>query len=133
MKPDGLIRDKYPRFHPDQTLRELVSVVSETTTGVIAVLDRDGRFRGMVDVASIHKMLVSVDKYDKVRVYSLMEQAPAIIYSGEKMEDVMSKFDRTGAWRLPVVTDDGTYLGFISRSRVLTAYREELKKISQED
>jgi CIC family chloride channel protein len=133
MKTDGLIRDKYPRLHPDQTLRELVSVVSETTAGVIAVLDRDGRFRGMVDVASIHKMLVSVDKYDKVRVYSLMEQAPAIIYSGEKMEDVMSKFDRTGAWRLPVVTDDGTYLGFISRSRVLTAYREELKKISQED
>ena len=114
MKTDGLIRDKYPRLHPDQTLRELVSVVSETTAGVIAVLDRDGRFRGMVDVASIHKMLVSVDKYDKVRVYSLMEQAPAIIYSGEKMEDVMSKFDRTGAWRLPVVTDDGTYLGFIS-------------------
>ena len=133
MKTDGLIRDKYPRLHPDQTLRELVSVVSETTAGVIAVLDSDGRFRGMVDVASIHKMLVSVDKYDKVRVYSLMEQAPAIIYSGEKMEDVMSKFDRTGAWRLPVVTDDGTYLGFISRSRVLTAYREELKKISQED
>ena len=133
MKTDGLIRDKYPRLHPDQTLRELVSVVSETTAGVIAVLDRDGRFRGMVDVASIHKLLVSVDKYDKVRVYSLMEQAPAIIYSGEKMEDVMSKFDRTGAWRLPVVTDDGTYLGFISRSRVLTAYREELKKISQED
>ncbi|MCR5548175.1 MAG: chloride channel protein [Bacteroidales bacterium] len=133
MKTDGLIRDKYPRLHPDQTLRELVSVVSETTAGVIAVLDRDGRFRGMVDVASIHKMLVSVDKYDKVRVYSLMEQAPAIIYSGEKMEDVMSKFDRTGAWRLPVVTDEGTYLGFISRSRVLTAYREELKKISQED
>ena len=133
MKTDGLIRDKYPRLHPDQTLRELVSVVAESSDGVIAVLDRDGRFRGMVDVASIHKMLVSVDKYDKVRVYSLMEQAPAIIYSGEKMEDVMSKFDRTGAWRLPVVTDDGTYLGFISRSRVLTAYREELKKISQED
>jgi CIC family chloride channel protein len=49
------------------------------------------------------------------------------------MEDVMRKFDRTEVWRLPVLTREGIYLGFISRSRILAAYREELKKITSED
>ena len=45
----------------------------------------------------------------------------------------MRKFDTTGAWRLPVVDAERHYLGFISRSRLLTAYRNELKAISNED
>ena len=50
-----------------------------------------------------------------------------------KWESVMRKFDSTGAWRLPVVDAESRYLGFISRSRLLTAYRRELKEISNED
>ena len=62
-----------------------------------------------------------------------METAPALLNKDEKMESVMRKFDSTGAWRLPVVDNDSRYLGFISRSRLLTAYRRELKEISNED
>ena len=36
------------------------------------------------------------------------------------------------AWRLPVLTSDRHYLGFISKSRILSAYREELKELSGE-
>ena len=49
------------------------------------------------------------------------------------LESVMKKFDKTGAWRLPVVNHDRKYLGFISKSRLLTAYREELREIAAED
>ena len=62
-----------------------------------------------------------------------METPPDYIYYGEKMDSVMQKFDRTGAWRLPVIDKDRKYLGFISKSRLLTAYRSELREISQED
>ena len=49
------------------------------------------------------------------------------------MESVMKKFDDTGAWRLPVIDEDRKYLGFISKSRLLMAYRAELKEISLGD
>ena len=71
--------------------------------------------------------------YDKLKVTAIMEVSPALIMKGEKMDSVMRKFDTTGAWRLPVVDNDSKYLGFISRSRLLTAYRNELKEISNED
>ena len=88
----------------------------------------------MVDVAASRKYLFSPDKYDSVHVYNMMETPPEYIFYGEKMDTVMNKFEKTGAWRLPVVDrDTRKYLGFISKSRLLMAYRTELKEISVED
>ena len=133
MKIDDLIRDKYPRVHPDQTLGEFVEVISETSAAVVAVLDDEGRFDGMVDIGNVRRVLFDTAQYDTMKVSDIMEPAPAFVWSDEKMDKVISKFDRTGAWRLPVLTRDKQYLGFVSRSRIMTAYRAELKKIVQED
>ena len=133
MHLDELIRDKYPRVQVDATLREVASVVANSDAAVLAVIDADGRFQGMIDLATARKPLLDPSKYDSWRVYNIMEAAPDYIHVGEKMESVMKKFDRTGAWRLPVVDEDRKYLGFISKSRLLMAYRAELKEITSED
>ena len=133
MRVDTLIRDKYPRVQIDATLREVVSIVSQTDAAVMAVLDSKGRFQGMVDLTTARKVLLDPSKYDTWHVYNIMESAPDYIHAGEKMDSVMRKFDRTGAWRLPVIDEDRRYLGFISKSRLLTAYRDELKEIASED
>jgi len=41
------------------------------------------------------------------------------------MQKVMEKFQNSGAWNLPVIKN-GTYVGFVSKSKLLTAYRREL-------
>ncbi len=133
LQTDTLIRDKYPRVQIDATLREVVDTIAGSDAAVLPVIDRQGRFQGMVDVASTRRVLFDSDKYDKLHVYNIMESAPDFIYSGEKMESVMNKFERTGAWRLPVIDADRKYLGFISKSRLLMAYRAELKEIASED
>ena len=133
MHMENLIRDKYPRVQIDATLRELVALISESDAAVVAVIDSKGRFQGMVDVASARRVLFDTSKYDTWHVYNIMESAPDYIHAGEKMETVMRRFDRTGAWRLPVVDENRKYLGFISKSRLLTAYRKELKEIASED
>ena len=48
------------------------------------------------------------------------------------MDSVMRKFEKTGAWNLPVVEEDRTYVGFLSKSQIFSAYREELKDFSQD-
>ena len=133
MRVDDLIRDKYPRVQIDAPLRELVPIVSESDAAVLAVIDAQGRFQGMIDLATARKPLLDPSKYDSWHVYNIMEPAPEYIYAGEKMDSVMAKFDRTGAWRLPVIDQDRKYLGFISKSRLLMAYRAELKEIASED
>lgn len=132
MNLSSLIRDKYPRVHPEMTLRDVTQIVSQTTAAVLAVVDDNQIFQGLIDVGNVRKYLLETSQYDKLHVYNIMEMSPAIIHDDDKMEEVMATFDKTGAWRLPVVERGGRYLGFISRSRLLMAYRDELKEISQD-
>lgn len=133
LQTNDLIRDKYPRVQIDATLGEVVELISESDAAVLAVIDSRDRLQGMVDIAAVRKYLFSTDKYDSIHVYNIMETPPEYIYYGEKMESVMKKFDKTQAWRLPVIDEDRKYLGFISKSRLLTAYRAELREISSND
>ena len=133
MDTHSLIRDKYPRLGLDDSLADIMKTVSESTVAVFPVLDKDGKFQGMLEMDDIRKHLFDKDGLDRIYVRNLMHAAPDYVYENEKMDSVMRKFERTDAWRLPVITENHIYLGFISRSRILTAYRELLKQISTED
>jgi CIC family chloride channel protein len=55
-----------------------------------------------------------------------MHKPPEYIhYESDSMEIVMRKFQDSGAWNLPVIKAN-KYYGFISKSKLLTAYRREL-------
>ena len=131
LRTGDLVRDKYPRIGPEASLRELVDVISGSSAALVAVVDDKGIFQGLVNIEDIRKLLFDEKKYDNLKVYNLMAQPPAYVYEDEKMESVMAKFDRTGAWRLPVVDSEKKYKGFVSKSRILMAYRSELKEISR--
>ena len=132
MRTKELIRDKYPRVDINASLRELAKVLTESTAAVFAVVDEENHFQGVIDVDVVRKYVLSTELYDKLRSFNLMENPPEFVYEDEKMDSVMRKFDATNAWRLPVIREDRTYLGFISKSRILSAYRQEVKEISEE-
>lgn len=132
MRTKELIRDKYPRVDINASLRELAKVLSESTAAVFAVVDDENHFQGVIDVDVVRKYVLSTELYDKLHSFNLMENPPEFVYENEKMDSVMRKFDSTNAWRLPVIREDRTYLGFISKSRILSAYRQEVKEISEE-
>ncbi len=133
MKTADLIRDKYPRLHSDDRLLDVSSVISGSTVAVFPVLDDDGRFEGVLEMDDIRKHVFDPDRFSRLRVRDLMHAPADFIYEDERMDSVMRKFERPDVWRLPVLTHEGIYLGFISRSRLLAAYREELKQITAED
>ncbi len=69
--------------------------------------------------------------YNRFSVRRLMVSPPAKVYIGEPVESVIRKFDDTRAWNLPVLDGD-KYIGFVSKSKVLSAYREMLVELSAE-
>ena len=60
-----------------------------------------------------------------VKVVTLDGVIGIIFYEKDNMAVIMEKFKQTGAWNLPVVKN-GIYHGFISKSKLLTAYRRQL-------
>ena len=96
-------------------------------------MDARGRFQGYVDLSDIRRDMFRPDLYGKARVYNYMRSAPEYVYPDEPMDQVMRKFEKTGAWNLPVVSrEDRRYLGFVSKSKIFNAYREELRDFSQD-
>ena len=64
--------------------------------------------------------------YSRFKVSSFMASAPAKIVTDMPMEKIMQIFDDTKAWNLPVVDNEGHYIGFVSKSKIFNAYREVL-------
>ena len=71
------------------------------------------------------------DKYG-LPVTHYMIPPPDTILPNEQVLAVLDRFEESKAWMLPVVDKNGKYLGFISKSRILAAYREQLVAISEE-
>ena len=130
LKTESLVKDKYPRVKATDSLRSIVRVMSQDNAAVLAVVDDDQKFLGLVDLDNIRKYMFRSDLYNRLHVSDIMESPKAYVYLDEKMESVMAKFDKTQAWRLPVINEENIYQGFVSRSRILSAYRDELKQIS---
>jgi len=71
------------------------------------------------------------EMYSTTSMKEIMTMPPTYIDIKENMEAVMEAFRKTGAWNLPVL-DNGYYVGFISKSRIYSSYRELLVEYSEE-
>jgi chloride channel protein, CIC family len=115
----------------NSTLGELVKIISKSKRNIFPVIDQEENFCGVVLLDDIREFMFDKERYNKTLVKDLMVMPPAIISLDEKMEGVMKKFNESGAWNLPVVSNR-KYVGFISKSTIFNAYREELVHFSEE-
>ena len=132
MRSKELVENDFRPVSIDATLGELVEAVSKSERSIFPVLDSKGRFQGFVSLARIRKDMFRPELYKKNHVYNYMQTAPEYVHPDEPMDSIMRKFEKTGAWNLPMVDDDRHYLGFLSKSKIFNAYREELKDFSQD-
>jgi CIC family chloride channel protein len=132
LKTNDLIETDLAPVQIDYTMRELVDAVAHSKRNIFPVVDSKNHFQGYVSLDDIRSEMFKYENYDTMHVYNFMKSAPAYVYVNEKMDSVMSKFEQTGAWNLPVVTDDRTYVGFISKSKIFSSYREQLKQVSHD-
>ena len=132
LKTNDLIETDLAPVQIDYTMRELVDAVAHSKRNIFPVVDSKNHFQGYVSLDDIRTEMFKYENYDTMHVYNFMKSAPAYVYVNEKMDSVMSKFEQTGAWNLPVVTEDRTYVGFISKSKIFSSYREQLKQVSHD-
>ena len=132
LKTGELIESDFNTVRIDATLGELVDVVADSKRNIFPVLDSRRHFQGYVSLEDIRRDMFKNEQYSTLHVYNFMKSAPAYVYVDEKMDSVMQKFENTGAWNLPVVDHDRTYVGFVSKSKIFSAYREQLKQVSHD-
>jgi len=113
------------------TLGDLVKIISRSKRNIFPVVDEYNILEGVVCLDDVREIMFRQDIYDSTFVKDLMTIPPSYIDKKEGIEAVMEAFRKTGAWNLPVM-DNGYYVGFISKSRIYSTYRELLIKLSEE-
>ena len=132
MSMDDLIEKDFLTVTPDMTLGELVSTIAKARRNIFPVVDGAGHLKGIIQMDDIRNIMFRQELYRRYTCQQLMVDPPCIINIMESMMAVMRKFDETNAWNLPVESKDGKFLGFISKSRVFSTYRQVLVDFSQE-
>ena len=128
MDMQSVIETNFVPVYTDMNLKGVVyEAIRESSRNIFPVLDREkGSLEGVILLDDIRHLIFEKELYEKVSVLEMMQPPPALIQMGvDTMNQVMDKFQSTGAWNLPVVKD-GKYIGFISKSKLLTVYRRKL-------
>ncbi len=132
MQLDTVIEQNFKCVKPDMYLEEMLrGAVSQSTRNIFPVIDEKGALAGIVLLDDIREFMFDTALYRTTVVSAFMHNPPELIfYEKDTMRTVMKKFEDSGAWNLPVIKD-GKYHGFVSKSKLLTAYRRELINFTQ--
>jgi len=96
------------------------------------VVTKENKLVGIVLLNDVRELMFDEARYDDTFVTDIMIKAPDTIKLDDRMENVMRKFNETEAWNLPVVDENRGYVGFVSKSKIFSAYRELLIHFSDE-
>ncbi|MFD1161660.1 MULTISPECIES: chloride channel protein [Hwangdonia] len=127
MKLDHVIEQNFVELNPNMTLGVMLHKgVAKSSRNLFPVVDEHKRLVGIILLDNIRDIMFDQSLYTTTTVETFMHYPPDyIVYEKDNMQTVMKKFQDSGAWNLPVIKN-GCYYGFVSKSKLLTAYRREL-------
>ncbi|MEZ4898689.1 MAG: chloride channel protein [Saprospiraceae bacterium] len=112
-------------------LGELVKIIAESNRNIYPVIDKENTFYGIILLDQIRHSMFKPELYDSTKVRNLMFTPTKVVRINDDMETVATKFQHSGKYNL-VVVDGDKYVGFVSRSKIFSSYRELLQTISDE-
>jgi len=131
MKISELIETNFKTVHPNDTLRDLVQVITTSSRNIYPVVDEKNNLKGIVKLDDIRHIMFHQEMYDTTKISDLMITPEWTIETTDQMEEVARLFSESGRYNIPVL-QNGKYLGFVSRARVFSSYREMLKNFSDD-
>lgn len=132
LKTSNLIETDFKTISADAYLKDLVELIKHSKRNLFAVIDTEQKLQGILTLDDVRNIMFETTMYDTIRVKKLMTPPPSVLSVQESMSDIMKKFDETNAWNLPVIDENGQFLGFISKSHIFSQYRSELISMSSE-
>ncbi|AXP80958.1 H(+)/Cl(-) exchange transporter ClcA [Mariniflexile rhizosphaerae] len=128
MDIDKVIENNFITINPKMNLGQMVheAVIKSNRNIFPVVNEKNNALLGVILLDDLRPVMFDQSLYNDITATDVMQPAPEIIdLEKDKMTDIMRKFQDSSAWNLPVVKND-EYVGFISKSKLLTAYRRQL-------
>lgn len=112
----------------DAKLVDLVKIIASSKRNVFPVVTKELKLVGLIPLDKVRAIMFDHERHED-SVKELMEKPLSVVELNENLHEVLAKFELTNQWNLPVVENE-TYMGFLSKSSILTRYRKELMELS---
>jgi len=122
-----LIETDLVTIDPDKKLVDLIPIVSNSKRNIFPVVNNKQELMGIITLDDIRGIMFDEEARVKTEIRNLMHSPPDRVNIRDNMQTVMRKFEKTGAWNLPVI-EEGKYKGFLSKSTIFNAYRNNLRR-----
>ena len=132
MDINKVVENNFVKVTTTMTLGTIVhEAVIKSNRNIFPVVDENNhKLKGVLLLDDIRPIMFDQSLYNEVYASDVMQSPPDIIdIENDKMIDIMKKFQDSNAWNLPVVRNE-IYIGFISKSKLLTMYRRKLINIT---
>ena len=130
LKLKELMECDFTTIKQENTLGDIVQLISTSRRNIFPVVDDDDHLLGIVQLDDLREDMFKPSKHGNP-ITNYMIQPPDRILEREMIQEVLPRFEQNHTWMLPVVDKENRYVGFISKSRILNAYREQLVNITQ--
>ena len=126
---DDLIETEFIPLLATDKFGKLIEAFTKSNRNIFPVVDEENNFVGVIQLDNVKELLFRPELHENLTIGDIVTGDVLSIEAGENMEVVMTKLENSNLWNIPV-TRKGKYIGFVSRSNVLSFYRRILKKTS---
>jgi CIC family chloride channel protein len=125
-----LIETDFNKLRPNNTLGDLIGIITKAHRNIFPVVEKDNTFRGIIKMDDIRHIMFNQDMYENVYVRDLMFMPQYVIDPKDTMEEIARKFQVSDRYNIAVI-EKGKYLGFVSRAKLFSTYRKLLSDFSE--
>ncbi len=124
----GVIDTDVQTLSPSQKAEDIVALMSTTRQTVFAVIDEKRRLLGIIDFDKVRHILFNSFQIKHTPLAEMMSVPAEVACMEDSIEMIMDKFEATNTDYLPLIKED-RYFGFISKAKILEAYRAKLREM----
>jgi CIC family chloride channel protein len=118
-------------IRPGSMLKELIPVISNSNRNIFPVVDKNNNLLGIISLEGKFRQDIFLPENHSKLIDEYIFQPREVAHITDSMESVMKKFSSSRYYNMPVI-DKGKYVGFVSRSNTLGAYRKTLLDITMD-
>jgi CIC family chloride channel protein len=122
-----LLETDYDALVPEMTMKEFIPVLERSAHNTFPVVGKDGELLGIIAFGKVKDWIFRSEYGEIISIGKLMKPpVERIFLESDNSASILEKFDRTKAFRLPVVGSGNRYIGFITKGGILSEFRKEL-------
>jgi CIC family chloride channel protein len=121
-----LITTEFTKVSENMLFREFIEIIKTSDQFFFPVIDEStGAYKGMIELRSIRRYVLNPGIYDMVFLNQIMDTDVLTASLENDLQDVLEMMETNHLESLPVVEHE-TFIGMISKTRILDLYRREL-------